>query len=304
MSNELATIGDAGKWLASKQTAIESVLPKHVTSERMMRVALTAFQKVPKLLQCSKESVWTALVKCSELGIEPDGRRAHLIPYGKECQLILDYKGIAELVRRSGDVIDIHCDVVCENDEFDENLGQITVHRINRRVPRGKPYAAYSRVTLKDGSISCEVMSADEIERVRKSSKAGNSGPWKDWPEEMWKKTVFRRHSKWLPLSPEVVRAVEIDDDLHQIRNVTPTPTATVTLGGAVAIETPVEAVEEPPNKLDEMRANLREILDAKDLAHGQFVEDLVERGSCPKSRMTIDDLTETELTDAIAWAN
>jgi recombinational DNA repair protein RecT len=41
----------------------------------------------------------------------------------------------------------------------------------------------------------------------------------------MAKKTVFRRASKWLPLSPEIQDAIRIDEDREfaQARNVTPT---------------------------------------------------------------------------------
>lgn len=198
--------------------AIQQVLPKHCTPDRFVKVALTATMRVPKLAQCTKASLVKALMTCSELGLEPDGRRAHLIPYDDRkagvthAQLIVDYKGLVELIRRSGEVSDIHADVVCENDEFEENLGQVTKHRIDRRQPRGKPFAAYSRVTLKDGTVSCCVMGVDEIEAVRSRSLAGRSGPWvTDWPE-MAKKTVFRRHSKWLPVSPEIIDATEVED--------------------------------------------------------------------------------------------
>lgn len=211
------------------QTQIARALPSHLTSDRFLRVATTALSRVPKLADCTPDSFMRCLLDLSALGLEPDGRRAHLIPYGKECTLVLDYKGIVELVRRSGEVVDIHCDVVCENDVFHEDLGQVVTHSINRREPRGKVFAAYSRVRLKDGSTSCEVMSRDEVEAIRKRSKAGSSGPWvSDW-NEMAKKTVFRRHSKWLPLSSELRDHVERDDQYQfesATRNVTPASTA------------------------------------------------------------------------------
>ena len=56
-------------------------------------------------------------------------------------------------------------------------------------------------------------MTTAEIESVRKRSRSGESGPWKtDW-SEMAKKTVFRRCSKWLPMSPELADALDRDDD-------------------------------------------------------------------------------------------
>jgi recombination protein RecT len=66
---------------------------------------------------------------------------------------------------------------------------------------------------MKDGTCKCEVMGLDQIEAIRKRSRAGSSGPWvTDW-DEMAKKTVFRRASKWLSLSPELRDAVNVDDD-------------------------------------------------------------------------------------------
>ncbi len=57
-------------------------------------------------------------------------------------------------------------------------------------------------------------MSKDEVEAIRKRSRSGSSGPWvTDW-NEMAKKTVFRRHSKWLPLSPDLRDAIEKDEDV------------------------------------------------------------------------------------------
>jgi recombination protein RecT len=188
-------------------------LPKHLTAERFTRIAITALTRTPKLQECTPESFMRCLLDLSALGIEPDGRRAHLIPYGKECTLILDYKGIAELVMRSGAVSSIHADKVCDNDVFEVDRGKITTHRIDYKTPRGKSYAYYVIVTFKDGSEKCEVMTRDEVDGIRKRSKAGNSGPWVSDFDEMGKKTVFRRASKWLPLSPEIRDAMEKDGD-------------------------------------------------------------------------------------------
>jgi recombination protein RecT len=197
---------------AKKQFAL--ALPKHLSPDRFVRVALTAINKVPKLAQCTQASLIQSLMDCSAMGLEPDGRKAHLIPYGDKCQLIVDYKGLVDLARRSGEIADIHADVVCKNDKFDYHFGtdsQLT-HRPAIKE-RGEAVAAYSFVRLKDGSSSFEVMNVEEIEAIKKRSKAGSSGPWvTDW-NEMAKKTVFRRHSKWLPVSAEFQEAMEKDYD-------------------------------------------------------------------------------------------
>lgn len=202
-------------------------LPKHLTADRMARVALTTIMRVPKLAQCTPESLLNCLMQCSQLGLEPDGRRAHLIPFENrktnttECTLIVDWKGLAELAMRSGCVAKLHADVICDKDEFAYDLGEVLHHRIDFRKPRGEPYAAYSMAVTKTGEKFVQVMTRDEIEGIRDNSqgwrafKAGyaKQSPWQDSPGEMWKKTVFRRLSKWLPLSAEYRDALDVDDE-------------------------------------------------------------------------------------------
>lgn len=216
MGEELATQRkDIRDWITGMKDQFALALPRLLTPERFLRVALTCLNKNPKLANCTRDSLLACLLDCAALGIEPDGRRAHLIPYGDKCTLIIDYKGIAELVRRSGEVSDLHSDVICEQDDFDYmfGTGSFLRHKINIRKPRGAVVGAYSYVKLKDGAESFDVMGVDEIETVRKRSRAANNGPWVTDKAEMQKKTVFRRHSKWLPLSPELRDQLEKDDE-------------------------------------------------------------------------------------------
>jgi len=211
---------------------IARVLPKHLTPDRMIRVALTALTKTPKLAQCTQASFFECLLNCSQWGLEPDGRRAHLIPYGDKCTLIVDYKGIAELCYRSGNVNAIHADIVRRGDLFEYSCGHVTKHtpwflRIDADKPKeaGEVFAAYCVVQMRGGTAKHDVMSRDEIEAIRKRSRAGSSGPWvTDW-NEMAKKTVFRRCSKWLPWSAEILDAVDGDDDQAIDIDHRPTPT-------------------------------------------------------------------------------
>lgn len=210
--------GQIRELLQSEQfrAQVAAALPRAMSGNaaRFARIALTATFKQPRLLECSQASLINCLLRLSELGLEPDGRRAHLVPYKDECTLLLDYKGIAELVRRNGDVAYIHCDVVGENDHFDYRFGS---HGKLDHVPstgdRGRILCAYSFIRLKDGTEEYDVISSEDIERVRKRSRAANDGPWvTDW-NEMAKKTVFRRHAKLLPLSPEIREVIESDDE-------------------------------------------------------------------------------------------
>lgn len=193
-----------------------AALPSHLSAERFCRIALTALTRTPKLADCTQESLFKCLLDLSAMGLEPDGRRAHLIPYGNACTLIIDWKGLAELAMRSGIIAKLHADIVCENDAFDFNLGEIIAHKVNFKEPRGKMYAAYAMAVTKDGPVFVQVLTKEEIDGIRKRSKAGNSGPWVTDYNEMAKKTAFRRLSKWLPLSAEFRDAIDKDDDNFQ----------------------------------------------------------------------------------------
>ena len=189
------------------------VLPKHLTADRMARVACTAILKTPKLAQCKTESLLQALMLCSQAGLEPDGRNAHLIPYGDIVQVIFDYKGLVSLARRNG-IANIAFDIVCENDKFEffRNCDGLQFkHEIDYRKPRGQMFAAFC--IWKDGDqFDGEVMTKEEIDGIRKRSKASGSGPWVTDYNEMAKKTVVRRSSKKWPLDAEIAEAAMVDE--------------------------------------------------------------------------------------------
>jgi len=215
----------ANDFVDKAKSSWKDVLPKICTPERFAMVALSCLKGNRKLLDAllTKEgrvSLVQALKTCAELGIEPDNRRAYLIPYKNEVNLIIDYKGIVELAMRSNFVSNIFADKVCDKDEFEYNIGTIEKHKINYREARGDAYAYYAIVTFKDGTKRYEVMSRDEIEEIKKRSAAwknfenkGIKCPWNTDYDEMAKKTVFKRLAKWIPQSPELRQAIEIDDE-------------------------------------------------------------------------------------------
>ena len=231
---------------------IMAALPTHLTPERFIRVLMTATIKNPKLLECTQESMFKGIFDCAAAGLEIDGRRAHLVPFRNnkkgimEATLILDYKGIAELVLRSGVVSTIHADVVCENDIFEENRGQVIKHTIDRKKERGDMYAVYCIIVMKDGGEKCEVMGKHEVDAIRRRSKSANDGPWVTDYSEMAKKTVFKRASKWVPLSPEIRNVLEQEEDNDPI-NVTPKKTS---LADAIGmIDTTPAATDQADNQ-------------------------------------------------------
>lgn len=248
-----------------KQLAL--ALPRHMTPDRFARIAITALRKTPKLQQCTPESLLSCLMSLSQYGLEPDGRRAHLIPFENrkqgivECTLIIDYKGLAELALRSGLVSTLHADVVQEGDIFEYSMGRISKHvpwflrrDADKPAEAGPVYAVYAMCENRDGTTKCEVMSLNEVENIRKRSRSSESGPWKtDWTE-MAKKTAFRRLSKWLVLSPEFRDAVTEDEDRDIIET-----TAKVSRTDNVKLADLVETKE--PEHIEQRNDNFENIV-------------------------------------------
>lgn len=197
----------------------EAALPKHIPIDRFVRVVLTAIQGNPDLLNVDRRSLWNACMKAAQDGLMPDGRHGALVIYkgkgGPIAQWLPMIAGIRQQVRNSGEVVTWDANLVHEKDVFDYALGDDPhiVHHPAAGGDRGKIVAAYSIATLKGGEKSREVMWIDEIEAIRKQSKAADSGPWKTHFGEMAKKTVARRHSKVLPMSSDLDDLLRRDDE-------------------------------------------------------------------------------------------
>ncbi len=198
------------------QSQMALALPKTLTPERLTRVVMTECRKTPALLRTSRESFLGAVLQCAQLGIEPGSALGHayLIPYGNTCNLVIGYRGMIDLARRSGQIVSLHAYCVHAHDDFTYELGlHPDIHHIpSAEADRGPVTYVYAVAQLQGGGVQFEVMSRAEVESIRSSSKAGRSGPWVSHWDEMAKKTVIRRLFKLLPVSIEVARAVEADE--------------------------------------------------------------------------------------------
>ncbi len=206
--------------LQAYKEQIQAALPRHMSVDRMVRIAMTEIRRTPQLMKCDPVSLFGAVIQAAQLGLEPGiNGQAWLIPFWNskrkayEVQFIPGYKGLMDLARRSGRVKKIVARVVREGDEFDYRLG---TDEYIKHVPRSGPdaplYAAYAVATLDDGTQQFEVMLRPEVDAIRKRSKAGENGPWVTDYEEMAKKTVVRRLCKYLPASVELATAVSLDE--------------------------------------------------------------------------------------------
>lgn len=212
------------KWRAS--------LPAHISVERFKRVVITAVQQNANLVYADRFTLWTACARAANDGLLPDGKEGALVVYktktkvrnaaGAEIEKWVEavqwmpmIYGLRLKVRRSGEIAKWECHVVREKDVFKYVLGDDA--RIIHEPYLGPGSAgnvthAYSIATTKDGDISREIMTIDEINRVRAVSKAPNSPAWTHWFEEMARKAVARRHSKVLPMNTDVDELLARED--------------------------------------------------------------------------------------------
>ena len=206
------------------QDQMRLALPKAMTADRLTRIVMTECRKEPKLLKCDPASFMAVVLQCAQLGLEPGSALGHcyMLPFGNgksesglpNAQLIIGYRGMIELARRSGQVVSLSAYAVHEGDDFHYELGlkPDIKHVPSSAADRGPLTYVYAVAQLKGGGFAFDVMSRAEVEAIRSTSKAGSRGPWVDHFEEMAKKTVVRRLFKYLPVSVEAARAVEVDE--------------------------------------------------------------------------------------------
>ena len=205
-------------------------MPKHLSADKLARLALTALRTTPKLGECTPGSFFGALMQCAGLGLEPNLiGHAYLVPYRDRksgqyvCQFIPGYRGLLDLVRRSGEVIGSpRAEIVYENDVFKIERGMerdefVHVPYYLREDAKfedgGAIRGAYLHVRYKAGGADVFYMPIDKIEKRRGRSAAKDSGPWQTDYEAMVLKTVVRAHFSWLPVSIEVASKLMAADE-------------------------------------------------------------------------------------------
>lgn len=220
---------------------IAHALPKHMSADRMTRIALTEMRRVPKLAQCEPKSFMGAIMQVAQLGLEPGNALGHayLIPFEVsrkqgnqwvktlEVQVIIGYRGMIDLARRSGQIVSLSARVVREKDNFQYGYGleETLSHVPYEGADAGEITHFYAVAKLHGGGVQFEVMTAAQVNAVRDKSQGyvgalSNAqkyqkepdSPWIKNYDEMGRKTVVRRLFKYLPVSIEIQRAVGLDE--------------------------------------------------------------------------------------------
>ena len=203
---------------------IKKALPNTITPERFSRIVLSAISNNKQLQQCTPTSFLAGMMNAAQLGLEPNTPlgQAYLIPYKNkgmlEAQFQIGYKGLIDLAYRSGQVKTIYAEEVCENDEFEYELGlnPKLVHKPAIK-DRGDVIYYYAVFKLVNGGEGFSVMSMDDVRKHRdRFSKAAQAGfsPWQTNFDEMAKKTVIKKVLKYAPLSTDIMRKIAEDETI------------------------------------------------------------------------------------------
>lgn len=199
--------------IAQMQPEIQRALPKGMDGDRIARLALTVVRQNPQLANASPASFAGALLTAAALGLEPGvNGEAYLVPYKRECQLIIGYQGYAKLFWQNPLARHIDAQAVYANDEFDYAYG---TEPFLRHKPangdRGDLIAYYAVATLSTGGSSFVVLSPDEVKKLR-GGKVGTSGNIDDPMRWMERKTALRQLIKTLPRSTMLNHALVADE--------------------------------------------------------------------------------------------
>ena len=195
---------DLKETIKSKEfyTQIQNALPQgNLSAKRYISACLTALAVQPKLLQCQPSSVLKSMMESARYGLEPNSplSEAALVPYGKDCTFLIEYRGMMKLAWNTGLIKSLDYDKVCEGDEFDYTKGSKGLsfhhrHSLSASRVEGKIYYAYAE--LKHGGTAFQVMTREDIMAHAKQFSRGysaKSSPWQTDFDAMAYKTVIRQ---------------------------------------------------------------------------------------------------------------
>lgn len=201
-----------------------AITDQAVTWAKESQFAIQLFQKndfLAKTAFNNPTSAQNAIINVAAIGItlNPASKLAYLVPRDGMVCLDISYMGLLHLAQSSGSIKWGQCKLVYANDTYESNgLDKAPTHKYNAFGDRGEVVGGYCTVKTPDGDYLTEEMSLAEIKAVEATSKAKN-GPWKTFWEEMARKTIVKRASKYWPKAQRLDNAIHLlneDEGMHQ----------------------------------------------------------------------------------------
>ncbi len=218
MSNQMMTkpsVGALGSFLDKLKPQLALALPKHMNPDRMTRLALTAFSTTPKLQDCSMKSIAASLMTAGQLGLEPGVNGAgFLVPYGQTCTFVPGWKGLVDLVSRSGRAT-VYTGVIFKDQTYTWLDGSTRSLVINSEtdLEDAKDITHAYAVGMVNGSNVpvIELWRVSKIARHRDTYNKIGKAHYSFKHLEMYaRKIVLLQVLKYMPCSIEVSNAIDI----------------------------------------------------------------------------------------------
>lgn len=222
-------------------------LPKHMNADRMTRLALTAFSTTPALQECSLQSIAASVMTAAQLGLEPGiGGQGYLIPYKGTCTFVPGWKGLVDLVARSGRAT-VWTGAVRDGDDFEYQLGDAPFcrHRPGD-TDDGQPFThVYAIGRVRDASMAViEVWSRAKVQKHLKQYNKVGDRHYANSNEnnfEMYaRKVALLQVLKYMPASIELSNAITVANASEEGRGV-------VIEGDFVHVQDPVSTAGADP---------------------------------------------------------
>ena len=216
---------EIGEFLGGMKGQIAAVLPKHLTPERVLQMAATVIHRNPNIAKCGTPSLIGAVMQASILGFPPVEALGYcyFVPYGRDVQFQIGYKGFVELARRSGQIKMIYAEVVREGDEFTCEFGLEPKLIHKPKLDSSKQLThVYAVAHYADGGHNFVVLSKSEVERLRcrnASQRGMPTGAWATDYEAMAKGKALKQLSKYLPLNIDLQTSFNSDEAILKPEN-------------------------------------------------------------------------------------
>lgn len=185
-----------------------------VTWAKESQFAVQLFQRneyLTKTAIANPASAQNAIINVAAIGItlNPASKLAYLVPRDGMVCLDISYMGLLHLAQATGAIKWGQCKLVYSNDMYESNgLDSAPTHKYNTFGDRGTVVGGYCTIKTPDGDYLTEEMSLAEIKATEATSKAKN-GPWKNFWEEMARKTIVKRASKYWPRRERLDAAID-----------------------------------------------------------------------------------------------
>lgn len=168
------------------------------------------------LAKASNNSIMTAAMKAAVLNlpIEPSLGQAYIVPYGREAQFQLGYKGLIQLAQRSGKYKSINSGVVYKS-QFVSYNPLFEELEIDFTKPQDEVVGYFAAFKLLNGFEKVTYWTKEQAHaHGKRFSKTFNNGPWKSDFDAMAQKTLLKQIiSKYGPLSVEMEKAIVADNE-------------------------------------------------------------------------------------------